>query len=64
MKKELIYIRVPLSKEVYQEVQALAEATGRTVPRYVRQVLRRFLEYRRDAVEPRDYFRLGGFEEP
>ena len=64
MKKELIYIRVPLSKEVYQEVQALAEATGRTVPRYVRQVLRRFLEYRGDAVEPRDYFRLSGFEEP
>ena len=56
MKKEIVYTRVPLSKEAYQEVLALAEATGRTVPRYVRQVLLRFLECRGSYIEPSEFF--------
>lgn len=62
MTKEKVYIRIPVSPQMYEEIRDLAEATSRTIPQYVRQVLRRFLECRGDAVEPRDYFQLGDLQ--
>lgn len=56
MTKKYVYIRIPVSPETYTEVRALADATSRTVPRYVRQVLLRFLECRGSYIEPSEFF--------
>ena len=64
MRKNSRRVTLSLPDEIYAELEKLAPQTGRTVPRYVRQILRRYLEKRGRAVEPSEVFaRLEGREQ-
>ena len=57
MTKEKKAVTVSLPLDLYEELKNLAEQSGRTLPRYICQILRKFAAYRGDIVEPVDFFR-------
>lgn len=63
MKKESRCVSVTFPQELHEELKTLASMTYRTVPGYVRQIVRRYLENRGDCVEPRDFFLPAGERE-